>query len=122
MRDRVAQAVMASMATALLQAHRADRQVELIMRDQDLFGRNLVELAQLANRQAAAIHISRRLEQHHFVSLDADLRGLARIFSIVAKLAAMAARKQVHEPETRVMPGHLMFRAWIAQADDDAQR
>jgi hypothetical protein len=34
----------------------------------------------------------------------------------------VAARKQVHEPETRIVAGHLMFRAWIAQTDDNAQR
>jgi hypothetical protein len=34
----------------------------------------------------------------------------------------MAARKQIHKPETRVVASHLMFRAWIAQANDDAQR
>ena len=113
---------MPAVSAALLQSHRADRQVELIVRDQDVRRRDFVEFAQLANRQAAAIHVSRGLEQHQVVALDADLRRLARIFSVIAKLAAVTARKQVHEPETRIVTGHLMFRAWIAQTDDDAQR
>src|SRR5258708_31448856 len=50
MRDGVAQAIVAAMAAPLLQAHRAHRQVELIMRDQDLLWRDFLELAQLANR------------------------------------------------------------------------
>jgi hypothetical protein len=32
----------------------------------------------------------------------------------------MAARKQVHKPETRVVPGDQMFGARIAETDDDA--
>jgi hypothetical protein len=34
----------------------------------------------------------------------------------------MPARKQIHEPETRVVAGDQMFRARIAQTDDEAQR
>src|SRR5450432_2795319 len=122
MRDRVPQAIVAAMAAPLLEAHRADGKVELVMRHEDFRGWDLVEVAQLSDRQAAAIHVGRGLQQHDLKSLDVDLRGLARIFSIVAKLPAVTARKQLHKPETRVMPGHLMFRSWIAQADDDSQR
>ena len=44
------------------------------------------------------------------------------ILAVVAKLRAMTARKQVHEPETRVVAGDLMFGPRIAETDDDAQR
>ena len=37
-------------------------------------------------------------------------------------LAAVTARKKVHEPESGIVPSHLVFRTWISQADDDAQR
>jgi hypothetical protein len=34
----------------------------------------------------------------------------------------VSAGKQIHEPETRVVTSHLMFRSGIAETDDDAQR
>jgi hypothetical protein len=34
----------------------------------------------------------------------------------------MTARKQVHEPETRIVAGDQMLGTRIAQADDNAQR
>jgi hypothetical protein len=34
----------------------------------------------------------------------------------------MHARKQVHEPETRIVAGHLMFRSGISETGDYAQR
>src|SRR5258708_15542498 len=120
--DGLPQAIVAAMTAGLLEAHGADGKVEFVMRHEDIRGQDLVEIAQLPDRQAAAIHISRRLQQHYLMAFDSDLCGLARIFSVVAKLAAMSARKQVHKPETRIVTGHLMFRSWIAQADDNSQR
>ena len=68
MRDGVAQAVVAAVAAALLQPHAADRQIEFVMRHQDLLGRDLVEIAQLADREAAAIHVGGRLQQNDLLA------------------------------------------------------
>src|ERR1700735_1942204 len=122
MSNGVAQTIVAPVTAALLQSYRPHRQIELIVRDQDLGRRDFIEVAQLTNREAAAVHVSRGLQQHQLVVLDTDLRGLTGILSVIAELAAVTARKQVYEPETRIVTGHLMFRAWIAQADDDTQR
>ena len=48
LRDDVPQAVVARMAAAVLDFHRPRRQVELVVRDQDFVGRDLVELRQRA--------------------------------------------------------------------------
>jgi hypothetical protein len=34
----------------------------------------------------------------------------------------MTSRKQIHEPESRVVAGYQMFGSRIAETDDDAQR
>ena len=49
-------------------------------------------------------------------------RRFAGIFAVIAKLAAVAAREHVHEPEARIVAGHLMLGPGIAEADDDAKR
>src|SRR5277367_1898590 len=117
-RDGVAQSIVSAMSAALLQSHGAYGQIELVVRNQDLLRQDLEEIAHLPDRQAAAIHIGSRLQQRDFLIADVDSSRLAREFSIIAKFAVMTARKQLHEPETRVVASHLMFRAWIAQTND----
>src|SRR5882762_5024500 len=118
----VAQSVVTAVSPALLQANAAHRQIQLVVRHQNILGRNLVEVAELTHRDAAAIHVRRGLQQDDFLLAQSDARSLPRVFAVVAKLAPMTARKQVHEPETRVVTSHQMFGAEIAQADHNAQR
>ena len=121
-RDDVAQPVVAAVTAAVLQAHGADRQIELIVRHQDLLGRDLEEIAQLPHRQAAAVHVRGGLQQHDVLAADVDARGLAGELAVVAKLRAVPPRKQIHEPETRVVAGDQMLGPRIAETGDDPQR
>src|SRR6266403_953549 len=93
MRDGVAQSVVAAVSSTLLQANAAHRQIELIVRHQNILGRNLVEVAELAHRHAAAIHICRGLQQDDILLAQGDARGLPGVLAVVAKLAPMAARE-----------------------------
>src|SRR5271155_2030156 len=104
--DRVAQSIVAAVAATLLQPHGTYRQVQFIVHNQDFFGRDLEEIADLTNREAAAVHIRGGLEQRDFAVGHGDASGLARELAVIAKLSTMAAREQVHEPETRIVACH----------------
>src|SRR5271165_1306040 len=84
MRDRIAQAVVTAVAPAEFQTQAAHRQIEFIVRNKYLLGGNLEELAELTNREAAAIHISSRLQQDQFLGADRDARRLTRILAVIA--------------------------------------
>ena len=66
-RNGVAQSVVAAVTAALLQAHAAHRQIEFVVRDEDVLRRDLVEFAELSDRQTAAIHVGRGLQQIDFL-------------------------------------------------------
>ena len=51
-RDRIAHAVVAAGAAAELEAHLADRQIELVVHDQDLGRRDLQIVGERADRRA----------------------------------------------------------------------
>src|ERR1700675_1255480 len=89
MRDRVAQTIVAAVAAPLLQTPAPHRQIKFVVRHQDLFRRDLEEIAQLPDRQAAAIHVGGRLQEYEIRAADADPRGLAGEFPVVAKLSAV---------------------------------
>src|SRR5260370_429157 len=121
-RDSIALLVVPRAPSALLQANAARRQIELIVRHQNILGRNLVEIAELAHRYSAAIHICRGLQQDDILLAQGDARGLPGVLAVVAKLAPMAAREQVHEPETRIVARDQMFGAALAPTHPNPPR
>jgi len=74
------------------------------VRHQNIVRFNLEKIADLPNRQAAAIHVSRGLQQDEVLPADAEPRGLAGILAVITEFNAMPPRKQIHEPEPGIVP------------------
>eukprot|EP01035_Chromulina_nebulosa_P002936 gene2936-4003_t len=72
-----AQTVMTAVTAGALEFHRADRQIEFIVGDQDVARRDLVERRQRLDGLAALVHEGHRLEQQHLIVADADARHFA---------------------------------------------
>jgi hypothetical protein len=78
-RDHVAQAVVSTVSTALLEPRDSARQVEFVVDDEDLGHGRLDVVHQRANRKAAAVHVRLRLQHHQLGAFDDDLRDLALV-------------------------------------------
>ena len=122
MRDRVAQAVVAARAAGKLEAHVADRQVELVMHHQHFAGRHLEVVDERADRQPAAIHVRHRLEQRHLAARQLDAADLALELVVTAKARAELRRERVHEPEAGVVTREQVLGSRVAETDDDFER
>ena len=113
----VAQAVVAGMTAALLELELAGFQVELVMRDQDLLGRDLEETRQRRDRLARAVHESHGLEQPDRLTFEIAAPGNAEIAAFRVQVDLEFACDRLQPPETGVVTGILVFRARVAQAD-----
>src|SRR4051812_41746976 len=82
--DEIANAVVARRATTLLQLHDARWEIQLIVRDENLFDRNLVEGRDTARRAATAVHVSHWLEEPDLVPIDTHARELPLVLRLVA--------------------------------------
>jgi hypothetical protein len=96
MSDQVAQAIVTAMSASLFQPHRAQRQVQVIVRDQDRRRRNSMKARQRRDRLPAAVHEGHRLQQPQILSGQRNPTGLAVVFRIGAKLAAVLTSQFVH--------------------------
>jgi hypothetical protein len=70
-RGDVLQPVVAAAAAAELQLHGAGRQIELVVRDEDLIWQDLEETRDRDDRLAGTVHVGLRLEQMHFLAVQA---------------------------------------------------
>ncbi len=122
MGDKVAQAVVSAVTAGPLQPHRARRQIQIVMHDQDLRQRNPVEPRQRRDRVAAAVHEGHRLQQPKLPVGQRDPAGLAVKPGIRAEMAAVLAGQFVHQPESGVVAGVGVLRAGIAQPHHQPRR
>lgn len=118
-RGDVLQAVMAARAAPELELDRARRQVQLVVRDQDLVGHHLVEARQRHGRQAGAVHEGLWLQQPHLVAPQVGARGIAVEARLVAQRHVAHARELVDQPKAGVVPRGCVFGARIAEPDDE---
>src|SRR5690242_9921446 len=117
----VAQAVLPTVAAVELQAHGTGRQVQVVMRDQTLFGFDLVIAQRRNHGDAALVHEGGGLEQPDRFAAKAHAAALAMQLAVEGEPLALAAGKGVHQPEPGIVPGSEVFGAGIAQPDDEFQ-
>src|SRR5690606_20797467 len=116
--DDVAQPVMPAMAAALLELGDAGRYVEFIMGNQDGLGGNSEKSGQCRHRLTAAVHVGGGNQQADVFVLMAKLADQAEVLTIDAEVGAFCSRQALNEKGPCVMPGLVVFGAWISQADD----
>ena len=107
---------------ALPQLHDARRKIQLVVRDQNLFDRHLVERSHAARRPAAAIHVRHRLQQPDLLLPDANTRELALMLRLEPKRAAMPPRQLIDEPEPGVVARARVLGLRIAETNDEFER
>src|SRR5690606_39121016 len=117
----VAQAVLAAVAAVELQPCNAGRQVEFVVRKQRLLRLDLPEPHRRQHRLAAEVHEGRRLQQPDALAADGDLRGLAEQLGVDLETLAGFFRERVDKTEPGVVPGPRVFRAGVAQPDDESK-
>ena len=114
--DDIAQAVVAPVPAALLEAGDTDGQVEVVVRDENVLRRDLVETRQCGHGLAAVVHEGIGLEEPDVLPRQPHARYLAVELLFTPEAAAMDARHLVNKPEPGIVPGSSIFRAGITQA------
>ena len=121
MRHDVAQSVLAAVAAVELQARRAGRQIQFVVRDEHLFRRDLPVAQRRGDRCAARVHERRRLEQPQVVAAVVRPSRFRRAACDSMPKRAAVLRQRVDKPEPGVVPGPDVFGPGVAEADDQAQ-
>ena len=117
-RNDVAQAVVAAVPAAALDACRTRRQVEFVVDDQEVAWRELVVVHDATHGLATLVHERARAHQPHGAPSELDLAGLTGKLPLRAKALARSGREFPDEPETDVVAVGRVPRARIAEADN----
>ncbi len=120
--DDIAQTVVTAVAATHFEARGTRRQIDFIMRYQELTNLQAIVVEHAANGGAAEIHIALRLDQPHVLTTHADaaIFGIELLFE--AKAAIVFARQRIHKPETGVVQCTRVLILRISEAGDDANR
>ena len=118
MGEGVTQAVLAAVAAVELEPRRASRQVEIVVGDEHFLRLDLPVAQSGLDRDAALVHVSRRLEQPKGLAVENDFRRLAMQLRLHAETRAVGLSQGVNKPEPGVVPGSQVFGTGIAQADE----
>lgn len=116
--DDVLEAVMATVTTTLLELGDARRQIQFVMGYQNRFRLNLIKTRQCGHRLAREVHIGVRDEQPHILPLDQDAGSMAEELGFFTQADIVPAGQLLHIPGARVVAGLGIFRAGVAQSDD----
>jgi hypothetical protein len=119
MRDDVAQTIVSARSATKLEPRFANRQIELIVRHQDLCRRDFYIVADRTHRQTAAIHIGHRLEQRDLVSAELNATDIALKTRVAAEMPTLLGCERVDEPEPSIVTREQMLRPRVAETDDD---
>ena len=114
----VLEAVVATVAAALLEFGDAGGQVQLIVGHQHGFRLDLVEARQCGHRLAGEVHVGVRDEQAHILAIHLDAGGVAEELGLFAQADVVPACQLLHIPGPGVVAGLGIFRAGIAQTHD----
>ncbi len=117
--NHVPQPVVPAVPAAPFQAGGAHRQIQLVVRNQQLVQWIAIEVSHRRHATAALIHKSAGLEQSHPVPVDLDVRQLTEKLALLAEHASKAACQLVHEPPARVVAGVRIATAWVTQTHDE---
>src|SRR6185295_1605987 len=122
MGNQVLEAIVSARAAAELEAHRADRQIELVMRNQHLCEVDLAVIEEALHRESATIHESKRLEDLDVLLADANLCELALEAALRTEMPVVLAHECVGEPKAGVVTRERVLRPGIAETDDESKR
>src|SRR5262245_10096460 len=111
----IAEPVMTRDAAAELQLHGARRKIQLVVRDEQLLGLDLVEARERADRVARKVHVGLR---HHQPDVAGQPRGVGIELRFRAERDALARRQPLREPEARVVPVALVAPARVTEPCD----
>ena len=122
MGDRIAQAVVATVSATELETCVTGRQIQFVVNHQRLGWRDLQIVRERANRQAAAIHISGRLEQRDLAATQWHAADVAVEARVTAKPPAKLCRQRIDKPEAGVVTREQVLGSRITETDDDLER
>ena len=118
LRNDVAQSVVTSVAAAQLELGNAWREIEFVVGHQHGVDRNAEEIRQRRHGLAAAVHVGGGDEQTNVAALMAEFAHQAKILFVEGEADALAVGQALNEKSPCVVPGLVVFGAWITQADD----
>ena len=101
----------------LLELELARLQVQLVVRDQDLLGRDLEKRASTATDWPGAVHGSWARAARPAVPRSCRARRRRKVAALRVQVDLPARAFRLQPPETGVVASILVFRAWVAQAD-----
>ena len=114
----VFQAIVARSASAQLQSGLAGRQIELIVRDQDLIGQDPVKQCGGHHGLTGPVHQGRRFQQDQIMVIDRRARQVGGKLALGLQARPDPGCEPVDQPESGVVPGALVTGSDVAQADD----
>src|SRR5690606_6974617 len=110
------QAIVPAGAATELEPQLSRRKVQLVMRNQDRIGFDLVERGSGRCDAAAVVHEVLRPGQPHLAPCKPHPRHFGTEARLQAKGAAMTPRQLLNQPEPRVVTRGLVLAAWVPQA------
>ncbi len=116
--DDIAQPVVPAVSAAGLELGDARGHVEFVVGHQDGVRGDPEESRQRRHGLAAAVHVGSRDQQTNVLALVAELADQAEILAVSHEADALGMRQALNEKGPRVMPGLVVFRTRVSQAND----
>src|SRR5690606_18988438 len=114
----VAQPVVPAVSAALFELGDAGRHVEFVVGHQDGFRLDAEESRQRGDGLSAAVHEGGGDQQTNIAALMGEFTRQVKILFVEGQAHAFAVGQTLNEKSPCVMPGLVVFGAWITQADD----
>lgn len=97
--------------------------IQIIMDDDDIRRRELIELHERLHRGTGAIHMGIRFYEERFFRTESALCDFCGHFLVSGKDSEAAfPLQEIHAQESRVVARLLVFFPWIAETDDQFHR
>jgi len=121
MPDDVANTVVATVAATLFEAYRSGRQIDLVVRDQQLLGLEPVIIKYTAHGRATEVHIALWLDEPDGIAADIHSATVSIELFLVPEGAAILSCQRVDEPEPGIVQRACVLFFRIAETGDYAQ-
>src|SRR5690348_1067561 len=120
LRDNVADAVLAAVAAVEFQTRGAGRQIQVVVHDQQFFGRELPVIQRRHDRAAAFVHEGCGFDHPHLLAADRNAASLRVQAILETETLPRAGRQHVGKPEAGVVAVAQIFGPGVAEAGDEA--
>src|SRR5690606_31728283 len=111
-----AKSVIAAVAAARFDADFSKRQIQLVMKDEHIFKRDLEKAHRFADGLAGEVHICRGFEHKNLLAADCPL-GDHALKADPSRHKGMAANNLIHRHKSKVMPVAFISLAGITEAN-----